>query len=136
MRFILSLAAVGLLGTAVYAASPAQEARATKEAAALEKAIAGKVAGKPVSCISLRDIDRSQIIGENAIIYRISTNRFYVNKPRGGCPNLRDGRALITRIPTDRLCSGDIARVVDVTLGFEGAACTLGDFTPYTKAGS
>jgi Family of unknown function (DUF6491) len=136
MRFILSLAAVGLLGTAVYAASPAQEARATKEAAALEKAIAGKVAGKPVSCISLRDIDRSQIIGENAIIYRISTNRFYVNKPRGGCPNLRDGRALITRIPTDRLCSGDIARVVDLTLGFEGAACTLGDFTPYTKARS
>jgi hypothetical protein len=136
MRFILSLAAVGLLGTAVYAASPAQEARIAKEEAALEKAIAGKVAGKPVSCISLRDVDRSQIIGENAIIYRISTNRFYVNKPRGGCSNLRDGRTLITRIPTDRLCSGDIARVVDLTLGFEGAACTLGDFTPYTKAPS
>jgi hypothetical protein len=136
MRFIVSLAAIGLLGSAVIAASPAQEEHAAKEAAALEKAIAGKVAGKPVSCISLRDIDRSQNIGENAIIYRISTNRFYVNKPRGGCSGLRDGRALITRIPTDRLCSGDVARVVDLTLGFEGAACILGDFTPYTKARS
>ena len=136
MRFILSIAAIGLIGTAVIAASPAQEERAAKEAAALEKAIAGKVAGKPVSCISLRDIDRSQNIGENAIIYRISTNRFYVNKPRGGCSGLRDGRVLITRIPTDRLCSGDVARVVDLTLGFEGAACVFGDFTPYTKARS
>jgi hypothetical protein len=136
MRFILSLAAVCLIGTAVYAASPAREARAAKEEAALEKAIAGKVAGKPVSCISLSDIDRSQNIGENAIIYRISNNRFYVNRPRGGCSGLRDGRALITRIPTDRLCSGDVARVVDLTLGFEGASCILGDFTPYTKAPS
>ena len=136
MRFILSLAAIGLIGTAVVAASPAQEERAAKEAAALEKAIAGKVAGKPVSCISLRDIDRSQNIGENAIIYRISTNRFYVNKPRGGCSGLRDGRALITRIPTDRLCSGDVAQVVDLTLGFEGPACILGEFIPYTKARS
>ena len=136
MRFILSLAAIGLIGTAVVAASPAQEERAAKEAATLEKAIAGKVAGKPVSCISLRDIDRSQNIGENAIIYRISTNRFYVNKPRGGCSGLRDGRALITRIPTDRLCSGDVARVVDLTLGFEGPSCILGEFTPYTKARS
>ena len=136
MRFILSLAAIGLIGTAVVAASPAQEELSAKEAAALEKAIAGKVAGKPVSCISLRDIDRSQNIGENAIIYRISTNRFYVNKPRGGCSGLRDGRALITRIPTDRLCSGDVARVVDLTLGFEGPSCILGEFTPYTKVRS
>ncbi len=136
MRFIMSLAAVALLGTAVVAASPAKEERDAKEAAALEKAIAGKVAGKPVSCISLREIDRSQNIGENAIIYRVSTNRFYVNKPRGGCTGLRDGRALITRIPTDRLCSGDVARVVDLTMGFEGPSCILGDFTPYTKAPS
>jgi Family of unknown function (DUF6491) len=134
MRIIMSLAAISLLGTAVIAASPAQEERAAKEEAALQKAIAGKVAGKPVSCISLSDIDRSQNIGENAIIYRISTNRFYVNKPRGGCTGLRDGRALITRIPTDRLCSGDVARVVDLTMGFEGPSCILGDFTPYTKA--
>jgi Family of unknown function (DUF6491) len=134
MRIIMSLAAISLLGTAVIAASPDQEERAAKEEAALQKAIAGKVAGKPVSCISLSDIDRSQNIGENAIIYRISTNRFYVNKPRGGCTGLRDGRALITRIPTDRLCSGDVARVVDLTMGFEGPSCILGDFTPYTKA--
>jgi hypothetical protein len=136
MRIFLSVAVVGLLAGSVTAASPETNDRAAKDEAALEKAIAGKVAGKPVSCISLSDVDRSQNIGENAIIYRVSSNRFYVNKPRGGCSGLRDGRALITRIPTDRLCSGDIARVVDLTLGFEGASCILGDFTPYTKAPS
>jgi hypothetical protein len=136
MRFIVSLAAIGLIGTAVVAASPAQEKRAAKEAAALEKAIAGKVAGKPVSCISLSRSRSSQIIGENAIIYRVSNNALFVNKPVGGCSGLRKDRTLITRTPSDRLCNGDIARVVDLTLGFEGAACTLGDFTPYTNAGS
>jgi hypothetical protein len=136
MRFIVSLAAIGLIGTAVVAASPAQEKRAAKEAAALEKATAGKVAGKPVSCISLSRSRSSQIIGENAIIYRVSSNAFYVNKPVGGCSSLRKDKTLITRTPGDRLCSGDIARVVDLPLGFEGGACVLGEFTPYTKARS
>jgi hypothetical protein len=136
MRFIVSLAAIGLLGSAVIAASPAQEERAAKEAAALEKAIAGKVAGKPQSCISLSRARSSQILGESAIIYRVSSNDIYVNKPVGGCSGLRKDKTLITRTPSDRLCSGDIARVVDLSLGFEGAACILGDFTPYTKARS
>jgi hypothetical protein len=136
MRFIVSLAAIGLLGSAVIAASPAQEERAAKEAAALEKAIAGKVAGKPQSCISLSRARSSQILGESAIIYRVSSNDIYVNKPVGGCSGLRKDKTLITRTPSDRLCSGDIARVVDLSLGFEGSACILGDFTPYTKARS
>lgn len=136
MRFILSLAAIGLIGTAVIAASPAQEERAAKEAAALEKAIAGKVAGKPQGCISLSRARSSQIIGENAIIYRVSNNAIFVNKPVGGCSGLRKDKTLITRTPGDRLCSGDIARVVDLPLGFEGAACVLGEFTPYTKVRS
>jgi hypothetical protein len=136
MRFILSLAAIGLIGTTVVTASPAQEDRAAKETAALEKAIAGKVAGKPQGCISLSRARSSQIIGENAIIYRVSSNSIYVNKPVGGCSGLRKDKTLITRTPSDRLCSGDIARVVDLSVGFEGAACVLGEFTPYTKARS
>jgi hypothetical protein len=136
MRLIFSLAAIGLLGTAVVAANPTKEDRAAKETAALEKAIAGKVAGKPQGCISLSRTRSSQIIGENAIIYRVSNNALFVNKPVGGCSGLRKDKTLITRTPSDRLCNGDIARVVDLTLGFEGAACILGDFTPYTKAPS
>ena len=134
MRILSSVVILLLVSSSAVAGSQKNEARAAKEAAALEKLLAGKVAGKPVSCISLRDVKRSQTIGENAIIYRISSNRFYVNAPRGGCSGLRDGRALVTRIPTDRLCSGDIARVVDLTLGFEGPSCILGEFTPYAAA--
>lgn len=133
MRILLTAVALTLLGATVTSANPAREKREAREAAALEKALAGKVAGKPVNCISLRDVDGGRTIGENAIIYRVSQRRLYVNKPRGGCTGLRDGRSLLTQTPTDRLCSGDIARVVDLTLGYEGPACTLGEFTPYTK---
>jgi Family of unknown function (DUF6491) len=133
MRILISALALTLLGATVTSANPAREKREAREAAALEKALAGKVAGKPVSCISLRDVDGGRTIGENAIIYRVSQRRLYVNKPRGGCTGLRDGRSLLTQTPTDRLCSGDIARVVDLSLGYEGPACTLGEFTPYTK---
>lgn len=134
MRILGSVAILLLVSSSAVAGSQKNEARAAKEAAALEKALIGKVAGKPVSCISLRSIDRSQTIGENAIIYRISSNRLFVNTPRGGCSGLREGRTIITRTPTDRLCSGDIARVVDLPSGFEGASCILGEFTPYTKS--
>jgi hypothetical protein len=135
MRLFISLAALGLIGSAVMAASPtkSESEREAKQAIVLEKALAGRVAGKPQGCITLSRITRSQTISENAIIYRESNNKLYVNNPRGGCTGLREGRALITRIPTDRLCSGDIARVVDLTVGFEGPSCVLGEFTPYTK---
>ncbi len=133
MRIFLSLAALGLIASAVTAASPTQSDREAKQAAVLEKALVGKVAGKPTGCITLSRVSSSQTISENAIIYRESSNKLYVNTPRGGCSGLRDGRTLITRTPSNRLCSGDIARVVDLSIGFEGASCVLGEFTPYTK---
>lgn len=133
MRIIFPLAAVALIGGSVMAASPAKLDRDAVEAASLEKALAGKVAGKPRSCISLSRAPSSQIIGANAIIYRESRHTLFVNRPRGGCSGLRDGQTLVTRTPTDRLCSGDIARVVELTTGFEGPSCVLGEFTPYTN---
>jgi Family of unknown function (DUF6491) len=136
MRMLISAVALTLLSASVTSANPAREDRQAREAAALEKALVGKVAGKPVSCISLTDVDGGRTIGENAIIFRVSQRRLYVNKPRGGCTGLRDGRSLVTQTPTNRLCSGDIAQVVDTGLGFTGPSCTLGEFTPYTKAAS
>jgi hypothetical protein len=134
MRILGSVMILLLVSSSAVAGSQKNEARVAKEAAALEKVLTGKVSGKPVSCITLSQADRSQIIGENAIIYRVSSNRLFVNKPRGGCSGLREGRTIITRTPTSQLCSGDIARVVDLPSGFEGASCILGEFTPYTKA--
>ena len=67
MRILFPLAAIGLIGTAVIAASPARIEREAKESARLEKALAGKVAGKPRSCITLSqnrssEIDRKSVV--------------------------------------------------------------------------
>lgn len=47
----------------------------------LEKILAGRVAGKPTSCINLRNTTSSQIIEGRAIVYRVGST-LYVNEPR------------------------------------------------------
>ncbi|MBB5684358.1 DUF6491 family protein [Sphingobium boeckii] len=111
--------------------SPAAQARIDREEAKLAKALAGKVPGKPVSCITLRNVDSMQVYGERTLIYRINSKLSYRNDPYGGCPGLTNSRTLITRTPTGQLCRGDIARVADLVAGFETGSCALGDFVPY-----
>jgi hypothetical protein len=57
----------------------------------------------------------------------------YVNRPAGGCPELRVGYALKTRTTSSQLCRGDIVEVFDPLNGFSSGACALGDFTPYRR---
>lgn len=97
------------------------------------KALAGRTAGKPESCIRLHDVRSSQIVDESAIIYEISRKRWMVNFPAGGCAALRSDRAIVTRTPSDQLCRGDIARIIDPPAPIEFGSCGLGDFVPYTR---
>lgn len=97
--------------------------------------LAGRTAGKPVSCVSLRDVRSTRIVDETAIIYELSRKRWLVNFPRGGCPSLREDRTLVTTTPSTRLCRGDIARVIDPPSPMEFGSCGLGDFVPYSLPG-
>jgi hypothetical protein len=133
MRVVLSFLAIAALSGSVMAAIPTAAEREARHAAELEKALAGKVAGKPQGCITLGRNLSSQIIDETAIIYRESASRVFVNKPVAGCSSLRSGNTIVTRTPIGRLCSGDIARIVDLQTRFEGGACILGEFVPYTR---
>ena len=99
----------------------------------LGKLLAGRTPGKPVSCISLPQAQSSTMTG-NAIVYKSSNNRWYVNFPDGGrCDILRKNRSIVTRTPGTQLCRGDIVRVVDFPSRFEYGACGMGDFIPYSK---
>lgn len=132
MRIILSLCAAALVSACTTSPpSPAAQARMDREEAKLAKALDGKVAGKPVSCITLRDVDSMQVYGERTLVYRMNSKLSYRNDPYGGCPGLNNSRTLITRTPTGQLCRGDIARVADLAAGFEMGSCALGDFIPY-----
>lgn len=90
--------------------------------------------GPAVSCVTLRDVRGNRSAGESAIIFDGQTSsRIWVNRPPAGCPSLEGGRTLITKTPSDRLCRGDIARVVDLPSRIEYGGCGLGDFTPYRR---
>lgn len=138
MRFVLPLAAAALVAGCMSGPPSAQaEAAAADRQAAIDAELAdalrGKVAGTPVSCINLRDIRSSRNIGEQTILYEMSSSLIYRNDPYGGCEGPDIGRTLITQIPSTRLCRGDIARVVDLQAGFESGSCSFGDFVPYRR---
>ena len=128
---LLPFAALLTLAGAAGAAAPSAVPPPLSEAAA--KALAGRTAGRPVECVHLRDVQQTQIIDETAIIYQLGNRRWLVNFPEGGCTSLRKDRALITRTPSDNLCRGDIAVVVDPFSRIESGSCGLGSFVPYTR---
>ena len=116
------LAACGVFAVA---ASLPPEAR-------LDRVLEGRVAGKPVNCINLRDIQSSQIIDRTAIVYSVGS-KLYVNRPRIGANSLDRDDILLTRTSTSQLCSIDTVRLIDRGGMFPRGFVSLGEFVPYAK---
>jgi hypothetical protein len=98
----------------------------------LQKALAGRIAGKPTNCISLSGSNSSQIIEGRAIIYRVG-GTLYVNEPRAGADTLRDDDILVTRSFGSQLCSIDTVRLIDRGSRFPRGFVSLGQFVPYSR---
>jgi hypothetical protein len=128
MRSIHLIAAAALLFGAGVADA---RTRVTPEAK-LAKMLDGRVAGQPVNCINLRDIQSSEIIDDTAIVYR-SGGTLYVNRPRAGADSLDSNDILLTRTYTGSLCSIDIVNLVDRTSRFQRGFVSLDQFVPYRK---
>ncbi|AYJ86303.1 hypothetical protein D3Y57_10435 [Sphingomonas paeninsulae] len=96
---------------------------------AFAKAIAGKIAGKPRSCISVTDT-RDSTTFRNAIVYRVNSKLSYVND-LGKCPFLRSDYILVTNVRGSQICRGEIVNMVDRGSGFPSGSCSYGDFIPY-----
>ena len=127
MKHIASL----LVAAAALAAPASAVARDTPETR-FEKALAGRVAGEPVRCISLGGITSSQIIDGTAIIYRVG-GRVYVNQPRSGADRLDDRDVLLTRNIGTQLCGADTVQLIDSSSRAIHGFVVLGDFVPYTR---
>jgi hypothetical protein len=132
MRMFLSIAAVAALGLAA-APTIAKDRVNARGEAKLAKALEGRVAGKPVSCINLSSIQSTEIMDGTAIVYRMSGNKLYVNRPRGGEFLLDHDRIMVTNTYGSQLCRLDLVRLVDRSSHFPFGAVGLGDFVPYTK---
>lgn len=133
MRTLFALIA----GTAILASAlPATAASRLdngRAEARLAKALDGRVAGEPVDCINLRDIQSSEIIDRTAILYRTGGGRLYVNYPRIGAESLDRDDILLIKTWDSRLCSIDIVRLIDQGSRFEHGFVGLGAFVPYVK---
>lgn len=126
-----------LMGAAavILAACAAQTSvRDASQEAALADALAGRTAGDPIACVSLRDLRGNRGYGEGAILFEGRTNSLvYLNRPPGGCPELGSTRALRIESTTDRLCRGDLVSVYDPATGVGFGSCSIGEFVPYRK---
>lgn len=120
------------------AASDSEPPRLTeKQAMRLDKAIAGKVAGEPVSCAGRVGVgDRLEVISDGVLLYRANRNLVYVNRLIGECNGISRGDTLVLKPTLSQYCSGDIARSVDLTIGMTTGSCALGEFVPYRTPGS
>jgi hypothetical protein len=128
MRKYLPLLAGGLL----LGAAAAQAATPVDREAELSRALQGRVAGEPVSCIDLHRVRSSRVISDTAILYDAGTV-IYVNRPRSGAESLNRWDTLVTRTPTTRLCDVDVVRVVDLPTGMMTGLVFLDEFVPYRR---
>lgn len=127
MRKLLPFLAGGLL-----IGGAAAQARPADREAELARALQGRVAGEPVDCIDLHRVRSSRIINDTAILYDAG-GTVYVNRPRAGAESLNQWDALVTRLPTTRLCSIDTVRLIDPSTHMMTGIVFLGDFVPYRR---
>ena len=127
MRKILPLMAGALLlgAATAQAESPDREAE-------LARALEGRVAGEPVDCIDTYRVRSSQIIQDTAIIYDAGST-IYVNRPRAGLESLNRWDAMLTRLPSTRLCSIDTVQMIDTSSRMQTGVVFLGEFVPYRR---
>jgi len=135
LRLPLIAAAGGAALLAASAIAPASPGTDDKAASKLARALAGRSAGQPVSCIANSRGSDMQIIDDHTILYK-QGGTVYVQKPAGGCHGLGSGSyTLVTRLHgSNRLCSGQIGEVVDLVSGASHGSCVFSEFVPYRKA--
>ncbi len=105
-----------------------------KQSERLTKELAGKVAGKPVNCISDYNSTNLIKISDDILLYRVSGNLVYENRLRSSCPGLaRDNDIIVSEQFGGQKCRGDLIKLVDRTSGIPGPVCSLGEFVPYRK---
>jgi hypothetical protein len=98
----------------------------------LAKTLEGRVAGEPKDCIYLPRVVNTRIYDKTAIVYDTGTT-IWVNRPDSGASSLDDNDIMVTTPWNSQLCSVDIVRMVDRTVGFWRGSVGLGKFVPYTK---
>lgn len=76
--------------------------------------------------------DDFTIISDDIFLYHSRSKTLYMNQPKGGC-NGAERNTLISNRFGSQICSGDIMRVSDLTIGMTTGSCALNDFVPWVR---
>lgn len=131
----IAAAAPLLAGCAPGAAGAAGAAALSpKQTKALDKQLAGKVAGKPIRCMTNTQNYTAIRVSDNILLYRASGRLVYRNDLKNSCPGLaRDSDIMVVRQFGSQTCDGDFFHLVDRSSGMRGPTCVFGEFVPYRK---
>ena len=138
MRSVIPLLIIGSLASCTYAPAPQAPIVDMKAQARLNQMLAGKVPGRPQSCLPSYKSNDMVVIDDYTIAFRDGTSRVWVNKPQGPCNLLSAGPYALVTHPIGGgigLCRGDIGTVVDTLNHASVGSCVMGDFIPFTRPG-
>jgi hypothetical protein len=132
MRKFATKLSIALAGAALLAGTGAVQAKPRESGEQrLAKRLEGRVAGRPVNCLTQAQRNDVQIIDKTALIYG-SGRTVYVNRPRH--PESLDSNAiLVTRLSSSQLCKLDLVRLRDRSSNMSYGFVTLEQFVPYTR---
>jgi len=135
-QFILPIAAAAALGGCAMSQDPeSAAATSTEDRRALAEALGDRVAGPAQQCVQRSTLRGNRGYGERTIVFEGPGSTLYVNRTLNACPRLRPWNAIRIRTMGNSLCSNELVQVFDPTTGTEYGGCSLGEFTPYRRAG-
>src|SRR6476469_10544020 len=131
---VLTLSALTAATVGACAYNEAPQPRSPQALQELDRYLAGKVAGRPQSCLPNYRANDMVVVDEHTVLFRDGAKRVWRTDIPGGCSNLgRPGYALVTRqFGGEGLCQGEIVRIVDTSSGMIAGSCTFGAFVPFT----
>ena len=134
MRSTLLLIAASLLFSCAGPPPPYME-RSPSGQRAYDTLLAGKVPGRPVSCLQHYDANDMTVIDGRTIAFRVGSRTTYIMHLTQGCEMLGGGTyALLSRqFGSPGMCRGDIEQVVDTLNHTNVGSCTVADIIPYPK---
>ena len=115
---------------------PALVALALGAAAVSGFAYAGD--GDAQRCVTRSSIDRTEIVDDGTILFRMRNGDVYRNVLRHECPTLKSRDQFSYRVNAAQLCRSDVITVLDRNVfGFtSGPSCSLGSFEAVGASGA
>lgn len=98
--------------------------------------LSGKVPGPPLRCMPSNRTSDMTVIDSQTVAYRDSGHRTYLVHLSGGCGDIANGAALVTKhYGIDEICAGDIAETMMGGSRMIGGSCSVLSIVPYTRPG-